>query len=255
MMYDYNNSIELLEKYADGSATETEQATAENLMQSHPELQEEYEYMKIAIKSVKLSALHRQVSNIGAAYNSNTNLQFNKTKPANVRSIGFYAVRVAAVLLVVLSSYYITLYATLTPDKLYSDYFEAYNSTTFRNASKGLNTEQLYKLQRWDEVLQNASKESSAKDRFLAGLAALQLNKPQEASVWFNGIINNNTSNSEKSFSQESEFYLALAYIKLKNYDAAKELIIKMQQHPEHPYHKQAEKMSLLKTSILSFKK
>lgn len=256
MTYDFNANIDLLEQYIDGTVNDEERKLVEQLLNNNAELREAYEYMNMAVASVKLSALHRQVGNIAAAYktgkNSSTTTQ---GQPAKVRSIGFYAMRVAAVLAVVLASYTAIQYATITPDKLYTSAFEAYNLSATRSASKGTDIEQSYKMGNWNAVLSAISNESGQKEKFLGGVSALYLDKFDVAADYFNQVIDANKTLTEKPYTQESEFYLALALIKLQNYDAAKSIIHKIKANPDHTYYNQVKKISTIRTALLSFKK
>lgn len=248
------NDIDLLERYIDGTANHEERLKVEELFNSNPGLQEEYGYFKLAVSSVKLAALHKQVGNIAKIYH-NKNQQpafFSNGQTAKVRSIGFYALRAAAVITIVLASYTAIQYASVTPDTLYSESFVDYNLPATRNGVKAVNTDMLYKMEKWEAVLDGVTKESSPKERFLAGMSALHLNKPGIATAYFEEIIN--TSPEEKIFTQESEFYLSLACIKTKNYSKAISLINKIKQNPDHPYYKQSRKISLFKATLLNLK-
>ncbi|MCC6287635.1 MAG: hypothetical protein IT249_07100 [Chitinophagaceae bacterium] len=256
MTYDFNTNIDLIEKYIDGSVNDEEKTIVEELLNNNADLQEEYEYMRMAVESVKIAALHKQVGNIAEAYKEGkNNTTVTNSKPAKVRSMGFYAMRAAAAIVVVSASYIAIQYATITPDKLYASAFEDYNPSITRGVSKGTDIEQLYKMGNWDGVLSAVSNESLPKEKFLAGVSALQLNKADVAADYFNQVIETNKTLSEKPYTQESEFYLALALIRLQNYDAAKKLVNTIKANPEHAYYNQAKKISTFKTTLLSFKK
>ncbi|MFT3749547.1 MAG: hypothetical protein QM768_14570 [Agriterribacter sp.] len=256
MTYDFNANSNLIEQYIDGAVNDEERIIVEQLLNSNAGVREEYEYMKMAVASVKLCALHKQVSNISASYKAagNSNI-VTQNKPAKVRSIGFYAMRVAAVLAVVLASYTAVQYVTITPDNLYASAFEEYNLSATRSVSKGTYIEQSYKMGNWEGVLSAISNESGQKEKFLGGVSALHLNKFDVAADYFNQVIDENKALYEKSYTQESEFYLALALIKLKSYDAAKTVINKIKADPDHTYYNKAKKISTIKTVLLSFKK
>lgn len=255
MNYDYNN-IDLIEKYIDHSANDEERLKAEQMLNVHPDLQEEYNYMKLAVDAVKRSALHKQVGNIAKAYNSKQRQQglVINNQQAAVRSIGFYGLRAAAVITLIFASYVAIQYATISSDKLYTASFVDYNLPTTRSAIKEINIDALYKMGKWDAVLNGVTKENSQKERFLAGMSALHLNKPIVAAEFFEGIIEGNKKLKEYTFTQESEFYLAMASLKNKNYNKAKVLINSIQNNPEHIYYTQAKKISFLKTMLLSLK-
>lgn len=256
MTYDSNANIDLIEKYIDGSANDEEKTIVEQLLNNNADLKDEYECMKMAVESVKLSALHKQVGNIAAAYNTGKNNNMvAHSETAKVRNIGFYAMRAAAVLVVVFASYTAIQYVTITPDKLYTSAFEDYSLSATRSASKGTGAEQSFKIGDWAGVLSAISNESGQKEKFLGGVSALHLNKANIAAGYFNEVIESNKTLTQKSYTEESEFYLALAYIKLQNYNAAKSLLHKITANPKHVYHNQAKRINTLSITLLSFKK
>lgn len=255
MIHDFNH-IDLIERYIDGTITAGEKQEAERLLNEHPGLMEEYSYMKMAVESVKLSALHKQVANIAKVYhhkNKQPAIIVNMPE-AKARGIGFYTLRIAAVIAIVFACYTGIQYATITPDKLYRQSFVDYNLPTVRGGIKEMNIEKLYKMERWEDVLKNVSKEDTQKEKFLAGMAALQLNKPAMAAGYFEEIIDTNKTLAEKPFTQESEYYLAMTLIKMQQYNKARSLINEIKKDPEHTYYSQANKVSMFKTMLLSLK-
>ena len=114
MNYDMNNNTVLIEKYIDGQSSAEENLFVESMIAGDPDFREEYEYMKLAVSSVQLSAVHTQVSEAANAYFEEMNAKVKKPA-AMIRSIRYYSMQAAAVLIVIAALYTAIIYATATP--------------------------------------------------------------------------------------------------------------------------------------------
>ena len=256
MDYNFNDNLDLLEKHLDGLLSGEEKRHTEQLLREDTRLQEEYAYMKLAVSAVRLSALHNQVGNVANAYASKDRESPIVKSMAKVRNISHYTLRAASVLLIAAASYMAVMYATVTPRQLYSDTFIDYELSTSRSISQGTIIERNYGMGSWQEVLTELSEKklSSQKDLFLGGIAALQLNEAVIAGDYFKKVLTKNNISSNKLYQEESEFYLALTYLKMNNYKSAGLLLHAIRIKPDHLYHEQVKKISLLKTTLLGWK-
>lgn len=255
MNYGMNNNTVLIEKYIDGQSSAEESLFVESMIAGDVDFREEYEYMKLAVSSVQLSGVHAQVSEAANAYFEEINTK--EKKPAMIRSIGYYSMRAAAVLVVIVASYTAIIYTTATPEKLYSEAFTDYNPETVRSATSASAVEQEYRMGKWQEVIAELAdiKLLSPKEMLLGGIAALHLNDPSRAQHFFQSILdNNNNTLSSGAFREESEFYLALTYIRLNKPRAAVKLLSAIKNNPHHLYYSQANRISTLELSILEWK-
>ena len=256
MNNEFNDKLDLIEAYLDGKLDDDQKNIAEKILQENPDLQEEYEYMTLAVSSVQLSALHAQVGNVAKSYFS-TGSENNAVKPdAKVYNIRFYALRVAAVLLLVCTSYIAMVYITATPGKLFSEGFSDYDLPVSRGASKTTTIEQQYKLQNWQEVINMVSVEDVPvqKDLFLAGISCLKANQASDAVSYFKKVSAANQTTTNKLYKEESEYYLALTYLKLNDAPNAATLLQVIKSNPAHAYYAQAKKISSLQLKILAWK-
>ena len=254
MNYDMNNNTVLIEKYIDGQSSAEESLFVESMIAGDADFREEYEYMKLAVSSVQLSGVHAQVSEAANAYFEEISTKEKKT--AMIRSIGYYSMRAAAVLIVIVASYTAIIYTTATPEKLYSEAFTDYNPETVRGAAAASAVEQEYRMGKWQEVIAELAdiKSLSPKEMFLGGIAALHLNDPSRAQHFFQGILDNNNTLSRGAFREESEFYLALTYIRLNEPRAAAKLLSAIKNNPHHLYYSQANRISTLELSMFGWK-
>jgi hypothetical protein len=255
MNYNMNNNTVLIEKYIDGQSSAEENLFVESMIAGDADFREEYEYMKLAVSSVRLSAVHTQVSEAANAYFEEISAKA-KNPTAMIRSIGYYSMRAAAVLIVIAASYTAIIYATTTPEKLYSEAFTDYNLETVRGTASASAIEQEYRMGRWQHVIAELAdiKSLSPKEMLLGGIAALHLNDPSRAQHFFQGIIDNTNTLSTGSFREESEFYLALTYIKLNKPQTAVKLLSAIKNNPHHLYYSQVNRISALELSMFGWK-
>jgi len=258
MKHDLNDKMDLIEAYIDGGLDGQQKIMAEQALQQDAELQEKYEEMQLAVNAVKLSALNSQVKAIAQAHFLNSEAEPTVTiqPSAKVVNIKFYALRVAAVLLLVCASYIALEYLTVSPQKIYAEEFNNYDLPVSRGASKIAIIEQQYKSEQWEEVIQTVSSENlpDQKDLFLAGMSSMQLNKWESASNFFNKVISINSTAGKKAYQDESEFYLALTYLKMNNTDKAVSLLSSIRSTPEHAYNAQAKKLNGFQLTLLKWK-
>lgn len=254
MTYDLNNKMDLIEKYLDGALTIKERAQVEQLLKERADLRDVYNNMKMAIESVRYAGLNKQVAAIAKEYTAKQSLQ---QQPATVRSIGFYALRAAAVVLISVASYTAAMYITATPERLYNDGFVPYELPATRNNNQSTAIEHAYKNADWQKVLTLATAEKTLNQEtlFFAGMANLQLNQAQQAADYFQQVLNVHTATSNTVYMSESQFYLSLAYVKLNEGGKAYTLLQQIRNNPNHPFYKEAKHINLLKIKLLSWKK
>ena len=164
--------------------------------------------------------------------------------------------RAAAVLIVIAIAYTAIIYATATPEKLYSEAFTDYSLETIRGTNAATAVEQAYRMGKWQHVVAELAdiKLLSSQEMFLGGMAALHLNDPSRALQFFQGITDDNHTLSTSPFREESEFYLALTYIKLHKPRAAAKRLSAIKNNPQHLYYNQANRISALELSLLRWK-
>lgn len=255
-MKDFNADMELIEKYVDGSLSGEEKSRAEKLLNENLQLQQEYDYMMLAINSVKHSGLQEQVASVAKQYELKEVDSTPVKSIAKVRSINFYMMRVAAAVVLIIASYSAILYTTATPDQLFSEGFISYDLPSSRSASAVNIIEQQYKDADWQKVLTSLQNQPdiSQKEMFLGGMAALQLNNADAARSFFQKVLDKNQTSSEILYQEDAQFYLALTYIKLHDFTKAYDMLQMINANPDHAYYNQVKQMNLLKARILKWK-
>jgi tetratricopeptide (TPR) repeat protein len=164
--------------------------------------------------------------------------------------------RVAAVLIFVVAGYGVFEYSTTDNDSLYESSFINYQYNIIRGKEQSQQIDSLYNAENYNAVLTafNTNAQKEQKDYFLAAQSYLHLNKPEEAISAFQQIEKMNASTDQKSFVDETDFYLALAYIKAGRIAEAEKRLNKITSDKQHLFYNNAENISRFKLKILELK-
>lgn len=255
MNYELNNEMELIERYLDGDLNLEDEARVEQLLSERADLMDICNSMKAAIESVRYAGINKQVADIAKEY-SLAKINTVEKSTAKIRSIGFYSMRAAAAVVLVVASYSIIMYTTATPERIYDGGFVPYQLSTTRNLAQSNAIEFAYKNANWGEVvkLSSAEEESDQQTLFLTGMAALQMNQPKQAVHYFQKVNELNAITNDSLYKDESQFYLALSYVKLNDGTKAYQLLQNIRNNPSHNYYKESSNINLLKVKLLSWK-
>jgi tetratricopeptide (TPR) repeat protein len=158
---------------------------------------------------------------------------------AKTRRIIRYSMAAAAGLLLLISAYVAYNYFSLSSDKIFYSNYHTYQLSVTRDVSNIFTpVERAYDEKNYKEVLRihDAKEDKTAKAEFLTGVASLELRNNSKAIKCFNEVIEMNTGATTPLLQDESEYYLALAYIKNKDYDYAIAMLNKISDNEEHKY-------------------
>lgn len=251
MTYDLNANMELLEKYIDGTLSTEEKERVELLISSEPEWEQTLRDMQLAVESVRYAALNYQVAAIAAQYEQQQS--FLPKQKSKVRMMT-YVMRAAAVAIVIVASYVALVYSTTTTDRLFNESYVSYELITTRSNQAPANIDKLYAQQNWKAIIEtvNHNTPTGSKELFLAGIASMNLGQYEEAANRFRSVMDRT---DESNFLDDAEYYLALSDIKLERYEAARNMLRKIQEDPSHKYHSMVKRMQLFRLQILEWKK
>jgi tetratricopeptide (TPR) repeat protein len=242
------NNQELLIDHLDKKIQGESLPEAEALLQSDSNAREEWQYLQAAVDAVEHHALHAKVAAIRA--------EMQPAQKAVVRSITRNIYRIAAAIVLLIGSLAIYKFATVNADDFYTRHYIAYELPTSRNGAESPAIEAAYRNADWNAVinLYNSLSAKGNQDHFLAGIAALELKQFPQAIERFTQILNNNSVNNDTYFQDESEYYLALAYIANDEIAKASTLLDKIKADNNHLYREKAENMSGTDFKILELK-
>lgn len=180
--------------------------------------------------------------------------QFIRKPRGMVKIIG-YAMRVAAVVVLAVGAWFIYTYSTNNSDSLYSKIYQPYHVNTDRGAEDAQthNMVNEFKAGNYTAVVKSYESlpASNNREKFLAGYASHQLGKYDTAINLFNLILENNRSTRSRLYNDESEFYLALSYLKTKNVKSAYPLFRKIGHSPNHTFHERVNSWTLTRLQWL----
>ena len=250
-------TTELLVKYIDGELTDAEKTQLESEVSTSVDLQNQLSILRIAIESVKVGALNAHVASIASEFSAQEKSETPVVKMTRTRTVSFYALRIAAVFIVVACSYFAILFATVSQEKLFADKFVPYEIPASRSGAHGSDLEVFYTQARYDQVLalMYPLEDRTQKELFLGGMSAMRSGKPVAAKEMFEKLMEENNKSQDFIYQEDADYYLGLTYVKLGEYEKARNLFLLIEKDPRHSYHSQVNSLDLLKLKILSWKK
>lgn len=156
----------------------------------------------------------------------------------NVRRIIRYAIAVAASVLLIFIVIEGYKFYSLSPEKLYDEKYTAYELTTTRgnNDSTESKIEKAYREKQYAEVVHlNKNSVLSVKDVFLTGMSFLEIKDYSKAISSYQVVIGD-VKNDKTVLKDAAEYYLALAYLRNRDYDQAIELMNAIHDNSSHLY-------------------
>jgi hypothetical protein len=243
---------EILTDYLDKHLIPEEISRIDCIMETDPVMAADMEYLKLAISTVRIAGVSNQVSAIRASMNKNSSAN---TGTAVVRTMYKMTMRVAAVLMLLIGSAVLYKYVSVNDQTFYNRQFAGYELGSSRGVETNSAEVEAYQNKKWNTVIAiyNGQHANSNKPGFLAAMAQMQLHHfPQAVSI-FENIIQNGSA--DQSFREESEYYLALAYIMNHEVEKSIPIINKIKANPEHTYYPLVSKFSSIDLKIIELKK
>jgi tetratricopeptide (TPR) repeat protein len=215
------------------------------------EVLQEMSRLRIAVDAVKDAGLYNQVSVIRSGWK-----EAETPSVGVVRSMNRYALRAAAIILIVSSSTAIYKYVSVSSEGLYDRYYTAYTLHTSRGEGAAQPIEQAYDSRDWQQVisLAAAAKPADNQTDLLAGMADLELKKYDDGITHFEQIIAVNAHKGTTVYQDEAEYYLAISWLAMKNVNEAMPILEKIKADPQHKYHDRVAKMSFFDLRLVQYK-
>ena len=234
---------EKLVLYLDGELSGAEQISIEQQLAADTVLKDELDSLKSTREAVKLYGTQQKVSGIHREMMEELQSPLKKMNPIAIGSAGRFirnSIAVAASLLLLIGGYMAYNFFTLSPDKVFSSKYQSYELGTVRgDNTTETSLEKAYGEKKYKEVsrIYEGGEDKTKKGNFLAGIAFLELNNAPKAIHCFNEVLAANTQASAPVMNDEAEYYLALSYIRNRDYDYALVLLNKIHDDPAHLYH------------------
>jgi tetratricopeptide (TPR) repeat protein len=257
-MDNFTQQNESLMRYLDGEMSQTEREEFEKKLTSDENLRRQLEDLQTARDAIKMYGLKQQVASVHRELMEETKPGAVIRKMSSTRRFARYSLRVAASIVFIGVCLLAYRFFSLSPDKLYSEKYNSFELSTLRgeNENQATEIEKAYRQKNYKDVLALSAKypEKNIKDEFLAGISCLELNKPSEAVDLFNKVIIRDQNSDHPVYKDDAEYYLALSYLRAKNYEKALELMNAIHENPSHLYREKFTKGFIRKVKILNWR-
>jgi tetratricopeptide (TPR) repeat protein len=244
------NMSEKLVQYLDGELTGAEIESLEKQLATDKNLNEELESLKATREAVKIFGLQQKVAGIHTQMMKEMQAPVRKMSPA--RRIIRYSIAVAASVVLILGSIIGYNFYNLSSSKVFSSNYHSYELSTLRDSD----TQQVSPVEKAyrDKDFKKAVELFDGHSSVLAGMSYMELGDNAKAIDEFKNVIAENEKNKTTLFNDEAEYYLALTYIRNKDYDFALVLLRSIKENPDHLYHKNVSGKLMRQVKMLKWR-
>lgn len=234
-----NITPDMLIQYLDNELDASQRQLIESELSNDAALQQQLERLQLAKQAFTQFARRQQVSSIHDEMMKDLPRKQEKTV-APVRYLRA-AMRIAALLLVLILIAGIVQYSLLDSSSLYRSHYDAYTLGTSRDNSNIPALEQAYRQNNMQQViaLYESNGAQQPADHFLAGHAYLATDNPQKAITAFEAQLQANASRAAKPYQDDAGYYLALAWLKSGRADKALPLFQQIHDQKAHTYNRE----------------
>ncbi len=256
-------TIELLDQYIDNQLIPIQVAQLEKDLQQDADLQRLLDSVIISREAIRYRGLTMKVKGFHQQYigeiRADPYQDYNQdvVRPMPVRRDYSWALRIAASVLIALFGYSSYQYATLDKSQVYSNKFISYRLLTVRgSADQSSSLNSAYLSGNYESVIRqfNTLTTKAPIDYFLTGVAYLQQHKYGEAINRFSELRAVNKGQQAIYFSEETDYYLALAYLGAGRLDESYSLFKSIHDAPQHLFSESVTELDLVKLNVLRLK-
>ena len=182
--------------------------------------------------------------------------QAEKIKFRIKRIIRYCVAFVSGIILLVLCYWAYTFY-TISANSLFADNYIPYKVEKLDSGSgnKHSDIEKAYRESNFAKVIQlNAAAPLFPRDILLTGLAFLETDNLSKAISSFQVVLADADKTKSTLLTDEAEYYLALAFLKNRDYDQAIELMIRIHDNPSHAYHGKFSRSDIRRVKMLKWR-
>lgn len=235
-----NNSTnnEQLMRYIDGEMNDAEKQDFESALRPDKDLREEAEHLSLAKSAVRSFGLKEKVGHIHQQMMDELKTEKPVRSISNVRRFVRISIAVAASVILLVAGIEGYNFYRLNPNRMFAENYTSFELSTTRDGQiTETSIEGAYRTKDYNEVIRlNGSSVVSIKDIFLTGMAYMETSDIPKAISSFQVVIADVGNDKTTILKDASEYYLALAYLKNRDYDQAIELMEKIHNDPSHLY-------------------
>jgi hypothetical protein len=239
---------DLLMRYLDNEMDPDERDRFEFIMERDPSLMKKVESLRLTLEALKQAGTKEKVSRIHQEMMAEMT---TSQKRAPVRRLTRTVLSVAASIVIFIAAAAGWWFYQLSSEDVYRQHYTSYMVSASRgNDSSKTNFSDLF--QRGDfEGMIRASKTTrlTEQDSLLVALSYLQKDQQQPAIVWLGSL-----QKSSGVYQEDAEYYLAMAYLKNKQFEEAYQLLEKIKEDHDHLYNSQISDQLLWKVRLLRWK-
>jgi|GEM_PF-337711 len=251
-----HHNEELLIRYLDGDLSAEEKNILEQRLKQNKELADELESLQLAREAIRNYGLKQQVRNIHSSIRKQIKAPVRQMSRG--RKFARYSLAAAASLLIIMIGVLGYNFYTLSPAKIFNANYQPYELSNVRDGgtTKESGIEQAFRNKEFSKVaeLGKGSVQLSQRDRFLAGVANAETGNFTSSIDHFKKLLATNQATNTDTMMAETEFYLALVYIRNRDYDQAVDLMTKIHDNPTHPYHEKISGKLIRKVKMLKWR-
>jgi hypothetical protein len=247
-----SNENNFLVRYLDNELSPGEREEMEKRIAADESLRRELEDLRIAREALVQYGLRARVADIHGSMMKE--LKVPVRRMSTTRRAVRYGMSIAAGVILLVGAFMAYNFFTLSADGFYLSHYRAYEVGTTRSAGADENIQNAYRDKKYNEVIGiYRTRDSSSTTGFLAAMSFLQVNDIQSA-IGVLERLSSGTGEENKQFMEEAEFYLALAYVKNRDFDLALPLLEKIHDQPTHLYHEKVSSKMVRKVKMLKWR-
>ena len=244
-MDEYLPSEDLLVKYLDNAMTGAEKEAFEARLRSDPNLAEQLKSLQVAREAIRYYGIRKQVELVRRERKA-----AQSAKVISIRSVVRYSLAIASCAVLIIVGVSIYNRSSPTPDSVYRETYVGYHLPESRSARTEFSPiEKAYEQKNYSNVLQLAGKgRLSPKELLLVGISALETGRLNTAVADLEPLV----QDQQGEYREDAEYYLALSYLKNKDYTKALPLFRKIQANEQHLYHQQISEKAVKEVEKLA---
>lgn len=256
-------TLELLDQYIDNQLIPVQLVQLEKDLQQDANLQRLLDSVVISREAIRYRALTNKVKGLHQQYineiraDPDQDYDQDIVRPMPVRRDYSWVLRIAASVLIAMLGYGSYQYAALDKSQVYGDKFISYQLLTTRGSADALSPlHSAYLSGNYGVVIRQFSTLSTKApiDYFLTGVAYLQQHEYAQAINRFTELRAVNQHQQEVYFDEETDYYLALAYLGAGRLDESYSFFKAIHDAPRHLFSESVTELDLAKLNVLRLK-
>ena len=248
--------IESIDHYLDSRLSAQQAHQLEEELQHDADLRRLLDSVTIAREAIRSGALRVRMKQLHEEYMKEIEIErtSDNTLPMYRKQSFTWALRIAASLLLGVTAYSSYEFTVLDANRYYETKFMPYRLPVTRGHTENVTTlDSLYSASSYAAVIGQFTHLTVKfpRDYFLTAMSHLQQGQFDQAIVLFNTLRQYDTQRNTDYFHQETDYYLALAYLGANQVDEALVLFERIYNAPQHLFYQTVNKRDLIRLKIL----